>query len=257
MDCFINKQLRLLLCLVVLILPNYVAAKTCDSIRFNGLSDWYPVFYRENGAAKGIAYQLLNHYAKYNRLGLQLQEPRPLKRMLIELQRGHIDLVAGSINNALLANQFLVSKPIASVKLSVFTRVTKKIRFNQPEDLRGLVGAKLLGMSLGEALDSFARNNLVIEEAVDLQALFKMLEYGRVDYVVMYEEAALAFIRERALQTKIAPLEKALGYESVHFLASPRSHCIKKLARFFEGELKQVSSSEGMMPDAQSSEDRP
>ena len=157
----------------------------------------------------------------------------------------------------MLAKQFLVSPPITRVKLSVFTQAQKRFRFVQSTDLKGRIGAKLLGMSLGEKLDDFSRHNLVIEEAVDLRALFKMLEYGRVDYVVMYEEAAQAFLKQHALQNRIVALDKALGFESVHFLGSPRSHCIKKLARFFDGETDTNGNAEQTVSGAQSSDSSP
>lgn len=207
-------------------------SRDCSLLSYNGGNNLHPLFYRANRHSYGILSDVLGTAAKRSKTSLSLAQEKPWKRLLLELKQGDLDFLVGVTHNTNLGDIFDFSVPISSINLKVYANRDYPFKFDQLSDLESLIGGKLLGMSLGDKVDKFAFENLVIEEKISLASLFKMLAFGRLDYVVMYETAGDQFLQKTNLHHSIVSLDKPLHVIDLHIAATRKSTCkasIKKV----------------------------
>jgi ABC-type amino acid transport substrate-binding protein len=218
-------------------------SQNCSYLSYNGGDNLSPLFYRENGTSHGILSDVLNSAAKQEQISLILGHIKPWKRLLIELRQGNLDFLAGVTHSIHREQFFEFSEPISFINLRVYVNQNNSFKFNQLSDLKSLIGGKLLGMSFGDEVDNYAFNHLVIEEKLSLASLFKMLEYGRLDYVIMYENAGSTYIKENKLEQKITALAKPLHVNDVYIAASKHSYCYSNIKNIL-AEIKPPEQAE-------------
>lgn len=208
----------------------------CESLDYNGGDDWYPFFYRGNQVSFGIASDALTIAAEKIKQPLEFRESMPWMRQLLELKYGRLDIIAGTTELPNSHDEFIFSPPVTYAHLTVFSRQDSQLDVTEISDLRGLRGAKLIGMDFDKEVKNFALKELILEKAMTLESLFKMLNYGRVDYVIAYEQTGLRYLKKLGLERVIISHEIALSSDSVHIMAAKKNACIKHL----EGIFKQI-----------------
>ncbi len=205
--------------------------RACSYLTINGSDGWYPYFYRTDDQAKGLALEFAMAATKPTRIPVTLGDGGiPLKRLLLQLESGSLDILAGATHSLQRAKAFHFSPPVSEINLKVFTRNNAAFRFNSMRDLLQKRGAKILGMNLGDEANTFAHQNLVIDETISVYSLFKMLEVGRVDYIIMPEYAGVKFIKDNQLTSRVAMLEGTFSAINVHIALSKNSVCQTALA---------------------------
>lgn len=202
----------------------------CSQLQVNGADSWFPYFYRgdqspgimgNNGIIGDIVFQATH------RIGVkaELNKKAPWKRILYDLRNGKIDMVAGALKTEEREKVFSFSNPVYYSEFRVFVRAEKQFQFNKLDDLTGKYGIKIRGMSLGQSVDSYAFEHLVIEDTTNASSLFKMIAAKRVDYGIFYLHSGLSELKKLKLDKTIVTLPKALTKEALYVAFSKESEC--------------------------------
>ena len=80
-------------------------------------------------------------------------------------------------------------------------------------------------MSLGQDLDNYAFEKLVIEDATNTSSLFKMVAAKRVDYGIFYLHSGLSELKKLHLDKILVALPKPLTREALYVAFSKESEC--------------------------------
>lgn len=223
--------------------PGYVwgaGPRDCNNLSYNGGNEWYPFFYRDGQNAYGIANDTLINASKNVNQSLNLGINTPWKRQLLELKFGKLDLVAGATKTQENEKHFILSPAVTQANLTVFTKRDSDLELHSRNDLKSLKGVKLIGMSFGDDLREYVVDELVVEETLSLESVFRMLEYGRVDYAIAYEKAGIRFVKKLGLDKSIRSHSLSLESESVHILSTNDNKCSRNIDVLFDqiGMLK-------------------
>jgi len=202
----------------------------CEKFQVNGANSWFPYFYRgelspgtlgNNGIIGDIVFQATS------RIGIkaELNHRAPWKRILFDLRNGKLDIVAGALKTKEREKIFSFSSPVFYSEFRVFVRAEKQFQFTDLEDLIDKQGIKIRGMSLGQDLDNYAFENLVIEDVTDTSSLFKMVAAERVDYGIFYLHSGLSELKKLQLDQTLVALPKPLTREPLYVAFSKESEC--------------------------------
>ncbi|ARU57716.1 amino acid ABC transporter periplasmic protein [Oleiphilus messinensis] len=202
-----------------------VQARNCKQLVIAGGENWYPYFYHGTAGEMGILGDMVLEAASSSDIRARLMPPIPWKRILYFLNSGQIDVVAGALKTVEREQYSSFSDPVAQLDLQIFLNREIPFEFSLPEDLIGKTGAKLRGASFGDALDQFAFESLVIQEANDSDSLFAMLLARRVDYAITFKFHGLRYIETHKLDNQLAMLPQPLTSVGLHVAFSKASKC--------------------------------
>lgn len=230
-----TQNLTLLLLLFPFLLASINAwGNSCDFLEYNGGDDWYPFFFREDDGSLGIANDVLKKASLNINQSLELSASMPWKRQLLELKFGHLDIIAGVTKTPENEEHFLFSFPVTHANLTVFSRHDANLNIKTLSDLKNLRGVKLLGMSLGEELNKFVLEELIVDETRSLESVFKMTQYGRVDYAIAYEKAGLRYVDKLGLSPVIKSHNISLSSDSIHIMVAKNNACLENMNAIFK-----------------------
>lgn len=185
--------------------------------------EFYPLFYTEDGIAKGELVELAKAVTLHASYKLRSQS-FPTTRMIQMMTLGKMDLWVGLPNLQAFEGKVLVGKTkITSIELNSY-RLSSSAKIDSPEDLIGQRVILLRAYSYGGLISQLKdRNNGThISYASSHKAGLLMLKYGRADYLIDYKrpiEGALAKLEKNALpRLKIDKLNTF----NVHFVVSKK-----------------------------------
>jgi polar amino acid transport system substrate-binding protein len=177
----------------------------------------------------------------YSRLGIDLEiQELPLERAIQVANSGSVDgeLFRGEIEKSDYPNVIKVPVVIALGEISVFTK-NKDFVVNGWESLRPYIIATQIGLKPVE-LNTEGMN---VKKALEWEQLFKMLDSGRVDIVVLPKDVGLSALESMNLQG-IRVLEPPVQRDFIyHYLNVKHSDIVPKLTAI----LKQMQT-EGLFP---------
>lgn len=220
------------LCLIVFSLSIKVEADTCTALKINGGSNWYPYFYRNGSDHFGIVGDIVLEAS--NRISVKpiMGKKAPWKRILFDLKNGKLDVVAGALKTKEREKLFSFSSPVYYSEFHIFVRKSNPFKFQSLEDLIGKRGIKIRGMSLGQKIDEYAFENLVIEEVTDSDSLFKMVAAKRADYGIFYLQSGTSELEKLKLNQSLMALPYPLTQQPLYIVLSKQSKCPEALQRF-------------------------
>src|SRR5262249_49637073 len=127
------------------------------------------------------------------------------------------------------------SEPLARDKWIFFVRAADvgRLRFSSFDDLVGHDIAVLRGASISPELWDFARRHQRLVETASDEANFRMLEAGRVDFVVASEVNGMRLITSPGFEGKIAPLpSRSLKEDDLYVIFSKQRVSAEFVAQF-------------------------
>ncbi len=201
----------------------------CEKLLINGGHNWYPYFYQDETNHKGIIGDIVLRAAAHTGIKTEIAQAAPWKRILFDLRSGRLDVVAGALKTEEREKLFSYSSPVYFSQFRIFVHRDHQFNFSTLEDLIGKHGVKIRGLSLGENLDQFAFENLVIEEITDTNSLFKMVAAKRVDYGIFYHYSGLSEIDRLNLGNTLIPLPTPLTQEPLYVAFSRKSRCLEQI----------------------------
>ena len=227
--------------LVILILAFFCSSAMaqdvaqCNRLTVAGAEQWRPFAYTvksPNPTAKGIAHDVVKIIGAELNLSVRQRLEIPWKRIEFQLEQGQIDILAGNYWTQERADKWLLTDPIASESVHLFTLRSKQFKFNSLNDLNGKIGVVPRGISLGADFDE-ARKTLKILEVRSHEQMYEMLSKQRVDYLVSPHYAAQKFLAKEQNQN-VTMIDKPINTYDVHLSLSPKSPCALLLPRINE-----------------------
>ncbi|UZE96027.1 substrate-binding periplasmic protein [Alkalimarinus alittae] len=211
--------------LTIISLHSEANTERCDSLTINGGSNSFPYFYRNGSGHFGIVGDTV--ITASNRIAIKpvMGNKAPWKRILFDLKNGNIDVVAGTLKTKEREKLFFFSSPVYYSEYHIFVRKNSAFKFNALEDLKGRRGIKIRGMSLGQELDEYAFENLVIEEVTDTDSLFKMVAAKRVDFGIFYLQSGFDELKRLKLNESLIALPHPLTQQPLYVAFSKKSRC--------------------------------
>jgi len=230
---------------------NSNAGEICNSFTVNGDSNWYPFAYRtaDNkliGTVPDAAHLALS------RIGLKMdvQQDRPWKRILYDLEFGNIDIVLGAYWNADRAKKYHFSELLGTDEIRVFVKKGNEFALKSFKDLIGKQGLILLGGSHGDEFDRFATKYLNFNEIPKNYQIIKMLSWGRADFGILGYIEGLQHIRDLGIEDQVVALPWPILSNGIYLMmnrSAPCAHRIKDLNASIQelqknGDLDQIFS---------------
>ena len=198
----------------------------CDSLSVAGAEQWRPFAFTTHTptpSAHGIAHDVVKIIGKELDIPVHQQVEIPWKRIEFQLEQGQLDVLAGNYWTKERAEKWLLTDPIASEKVHIFTRRGEQFEFRALDNLRGKSGVVPRGISLGADFDEM-RKSLQIVDVRTHEQMYDMLRAGRVDYLVSPVYAAQKHLND-PLNRDIVMLPQPINTYDVHLSLSPKSPC--------------------------------
>lgn len=151
----------------------------------------------------------------------------PWKRALALLKDGDIDLLLALYRNETRAKDFEFTIPYADDPISVFVNKDDMFSLAKWDDLITKRGCVPLGESYGEKLDKFVKDKLTVDKAHDLDQCLRMLERGRIDYVLFSKYHVQMELAKKGLSDKIRALAYHMTSQKVHMAFSKKSPFVR------------------------------
>lgn len=223
---------------LLLIAGNGTAAASgdCSEVRVNGSSNWFPVSMRRTPESRleGVFPDLAEKVFTGLDVPIVPGPDMPWKRLLVLLENGRIDVLAGAYLARERAEKFGVSRAVISEDVAVIVRAGLPTR---PENLEGLVGLRGLapfGSSFGDSFESFAAEKLTVDRhPVDqLDQLMRLLVEEKADYLVIPRQDGEQMIDDTGSHDLVEILPWPAAVSTLHFLFSRTSPCISMLEAF-------------------------
>ncbi|SMG23783.1 substrate-binding periplasmic protein [Dethiosulfovibrio salsuginis] len=220
-----RKSFRLsTLALLVVLIWSGILSADAKAIRYGGAVGWSPLMVKgDNGRIVGVAVDVMNELGNRLHRPVELSEELPWKRLMDYAEKGEIDVVAGIYKTEEREKVFLFSQPFMVNTAKLFVLKDNIFTVNDLQDLKGKSGGKPSGGSFGEKFDSFAAANLKMNEAVNKETLYKMLQGKRFDFVVMDGDDGMAYLAKNGLQDDIKMLDFDVNTVKVYLAISKKS----------------------------------
>ena len=204
------------------------AADSCKQLVATGNPEYPPYLWRDAsdaGRLVGANADLMQMVSKEIGIPIEVRYVGSWARVQEEAKLGRIDLIAGAF---LTVERFdymdYVHPAFRETRSVLWARQEAPIKYQQWSDLKGLVGLTVINNSFGEAFDQYAKNSLKINTVPSLEQALKILQLGRVDYLIYEEDPALAYIAKLGV-SGLAPVNPSVSNESLYLTLSHKSAC--------------------------------
>lgn len=223
--------------LILWILISLPLSAAPQTLTYSGPPNAAPFSYHQPPLITGLCAELINRFSKLN-----LLKPEPFlvpwKRSLVMASQGQLDLICGLYKTPKRQQVLDYSVPFASEKVSLFLPLNSTLQYRQWSDLISLRGAATVGDSWGTEFDHYIDKNLQVTPLITLQQGFKMLDAGRLDYVIATHFQGLQTLAQLDFQDAIKPAKTTLTEEAL-YLAFSKSSPHKQLSQALDAWLTQ------------------
>jgi polar amino acid transport system substrate-binding protein len=216
-----------------------MALAECKIPVITGANNWYPYAYLdENNIHKGIGYDVVKLIFSDLKIPVEYRLDLPWIRAIKEVNQGNIDILVANYWTEQRTKNLIMTREIAHENLNVFTLKAKPFVFNEWQDLKNKRGAKPRGMALGKAFKQYSNNINLIEVNTHKQ-IFKMLNRGRVDYVLLAQYSAQPYLEKKENENVMMQSTPVNTY-SVRISFSKNSSCLQLFDQFEVALAKRI-----------------
>ena len=196
---------------------------------------WVPYENLSDAAAPGFSTEVLKSVFASMKQEVSFEE-YPWARAAQLVFRGERDGIFTAFYNDERARYcHFPSEPLARDKWILFVRTADvgRLRFASFDDLMGHDIAVLRGASISPEFWDFARRHQRVVETASDEANFRMLEAGRVDYVIASHVNGSRLIASLGFAGKIAPLpSRSLKEDNLYVIFSKQRVSAEFVAQF-------------------------
>jgi polar amino acid transport system substrate-binding protein len=204
------------------------AAEACKQLVATGNPEYPPYLWRDPADANrliGANAELMQFLSKEIGIPIEVRYAGSWARVQEEAKLGRVDLIAGAFFTLeRLDYMDYVYPSFRETRSLVWDRQSAPIKYQRWADLQGLSGVTVINNSFGEDFDRFAKTSLKIATVPSLEQALKMLQLGRVDYLVYEESPALAYIAKLGMDG-LQPMATSISNESLYLTLSHKSAC--------------------------------
>lgn len=205
-----------------------VAAELCTRLIATGNPEYPPYLWRSASDATaliGANADLMQLLSKEIGIPIDVKYVGSWARVLEESKLGRIDLIAGAFFTVpRLDFMDYVYPAFRDTRSVLWTRQGAGFNYQKWEDLKGRAGVTVINNSFGEDFDRYAQSALKIGTVASLEQAFKMLQLGRVDYLVYEEDPGLAYMAKFEIRG-IMPVRISVSNEQLYLTISHKSPC--------------------------------
>jgi len=209
-------------------------ANECKVIKAVCSPNWYPVsFLSSRNEVKGVAIEVTRALAKELQLNIEYNCNLPWARANLYMNLSKVDMLVGHYLNLERKQNWIVSNTLFFDDIRA-VYLDSKIKINNVDDLKELVGVKPRGASFGSVIDAQISEKTLgfkVHEVANKDAMIRQLLSGRVDYILSDKDDILQDLKMLDLVDKLK-FSDPLALVSVHFSFSKFSPCAKYVARF-------------------------
>lgn len=204
------------------------AAEICSKLIATGNPEYPPYLWRSATDAStlvGANADLMHLLSREIGIPIEIKYVGPWARVLEETKLGRIDLIAGAFfTMPRLDFMDYVYPAFRDTRSVLWTRQGAGFNYQKWEDLKGHAGVTVINNSFGEDFDRYAQSALKISTVASVEQAFKMLQLGRVDYLVYEEDPGLAYIAKLEIRG-VMPVRNAVSNEQLYLTISHKSPC--------------------------------
>jgi len=240
-----SKYLLYFICAISLVLSTKVEAAECKLVKYSSHENYPPFHWYSDGQYFGVTHDITKKLLSSYGIDSQVQAPEPWKRVLLNAQRGKVDLVLG-LKSVAEREQYLsfTSAPLLHNPVAVFVRKDQKFGLKGWHSLLGRTGNINLGDRHGTEFDSFAKEHLTIQRVKGLTANFEMLRMKRTEFFVTGLYTGQGYLEANNLTEQIVPLKPHLIDGLIHFGFVKSSPCLLLKRRFDKDLLRLIGTDE-------------
>ncbi len=222
------------LCLLVPAVRGQVPAggegSTCRELLASGNPQYPPYLWPDAPEAQastlqGAAAELAQWLAQEIGVPIRMRYVGPWARVQQEMRAGRIDLIVGAFYTQ-ERTQYMdyFHPPFRQTRSAVWVGPQSTLRYRRWADLAGLRGATVINNSFGEAFDSYARENLEIQQVPSLEQAIHLLQRARVDYLIYEDSPGEAYLARLGVKG-VRQLQPPVATEDLYLTLSHRSAC--------------------------------
>ncbi|APW38542.1 hypothetical protein RD110_16135 [Rhodoferax koreense] len=204
------------------------ADPACKQLVATGNPEYPPFLWRDPANETrliGANASLMQLLSKEIGVPIEVRYAGSWARVQEEARLGRVDLVAGAFfTTDRLDYMDYVYPPLRETSSVVWERQGATQKYQQWADLKGRAGVTVINNSFGEEFDRFARANLKIATVPSLEQALKMLQLGRVDYLIYEEDPANAYIAQLGIGGLVAA-SPPVSNERLYLTLSHKSSC--------------------------------
>lgn len=236
---------------VSLFLCQSLTAANCEdgTVLVSGESAYPPLSWRhKDGKLRGASIDLVSEIFAEKNIKVITDSGGPWKRIVLNAQRGKVDMVVG-IRRTPEREKYLhfIEPAITPAAQAIFIRKQNEFQYKQWSDLKGKVGGVTLGASFDDTFDTYAKNNLHLEQVKTVEQNFKKLANHRIDYFLGPLLPTLLYAEKSGDRYKIQFVRPPFMIINEYVAFSKRSNC-QQYAAYFEQRIAQKIA-EGEMDD--------
>jgi len=205
----------------------------CRKVVISADPSYPPLHWYDGNQLQGASIAIASQVFSALRVPYEVRYVGPLKRVLALARAGKIDVVATlkitPERQTFLAfgHNMALTNPVV-----VFINRDHPFIYHGWNDLAPLRGAIALGNVFGGGFDTYWPSHLKITQAGDLNQLFKLLAFARVDYTIIGLYPGLAWLVEQKKEGQFGVLQPYVT-TSNNFVAFARaSPCMRLLPPF-------------------------
>ncbi|MEH6444577.1 MAG: transporter substrate-binding domain-containing protein [Oceanospirillaceae bacterium] len=242
--CFVSLKKKINLIAMIAILSTQVAnaqtdSPSCQIPIVTGANNWYPYAYLDDkNTPRGIGYDVVKLIFSDLKIPIEYNVGLPWVRAIEEVNKGSIDILVANYWTEQRTKALVMSTEIAHESLNIFTLKSKPLVFNEWQDLKGKSGVMPIGMALGKDFKRFRKDINLIEVNTHQQS-FRMLNKGRVDYVLLAQYSAQPYLAKKE-NKNVLMQSTPVNYYSVRISFSKNSPCLQLFDQFEELLAKRI-----------------
>lgn len=231
----------LLILFATVSLPGAVLAqqRMCEQLVFSADPNLKPWAWETEGRLQGAAIRIMRLAGELVGISAVAEFSGPAKRVMARLRSGEIDAAAALLKSEKVAGVAILSDFFAVDEIVLFKRRGSDLRYVKWDDLDGLRVATTAGDARGEALDGFLEQTTRMTRVTDLENVFRLVKYGRVDVGVHRYYPVLLGLSGSAYGEELVMLHNHVAIALLHIGFSHKSPC-KALQPRFNESLRQL-----------------
>jgi len=201
--------------------------QACTELVATGNPEYPPFLWRAEGGQTlvGANADLMQLVSKEIGIPISVRYVGTWARVQEEARQGRVDLIAGAFLTLPRLEYMDYVHPAFQVTRSVvWMRASSSAPYQRWSDLQGRSGVTVIHNSFGQEFDRYAKASLKIDTVSSLEQALRMVEKGRVDYLIYEEAPAQAYIARLGVEG-LAPRPTPVSNEGLYLTLSHKSPC--------------------------------
>lgn len=208
-------------------------AADCAKVLVGGHPGYPPLTYYDGREMRGAWMAIASQVLTDLRIPFELTYQGPWPRVLQAAMEGKIDLIATLKESPeRLAFLSFTATPAVYADIAIFVRSDSPLHYRTWQDLLGKTGGIVRDERYGMGFDEYMRANLTVETVTSIDLDFKMLQAGRIDYVVTGYYPGLAHIASLRFGAELKALTPLISQTVNGFAFVTAGPCAQYLPAF-------------------------